>query len=320
MSNINDLPIEIMSKILSLLNKQDNYRCLFVNRYFYSASLLELWKVVQIQSREKFEQCIHGLNSSKLHIGNSIIRFTVEYDMKDKELLTVLPLIPNLEILHLLNGTLLTDKSITQVPSCCKRLKGFKIDDSSISDQSTHCLARCHRLEKLYISRCHNLTSNALHFFINLPIRRLTIKDCSLITASETALDIRSMVLLTDLAIHVDSDRLYEVIGCLTVDDKGIPYLPQLQQVSIHAIMPELIYRHIPIISFLKAHSQIHHLALFNVGVTNEAIKSMDFNLPNLETFCVEESPGLSAESACHILNCCPKLYKLEYTELIPLA
>jgi hypothetical protein len=274
--------------------------------------------VVQIQSREKFEQCIYGLNSSKLHIGNSIIHFTIEYDMKDKELLTVLPLIPNLETLYLLNGTLLTDKSITQVPNCCKQLKGFKIDDSSISDQSTHFLAQCHRLEKLYISRCHNLSPNALHFFINLPIRKLTIKDCSLITASETALDIRSMTLLTDLAIHVDSDRLYEVIGCLIVDDKGISYLPHLQQVSIHAIMSELIYRDVPIIPFLKAHSQIHHLALFNTGITDEAIKSMDFDLPNLKTFCIEEFPGLSVESACHILYCCPKLYKLEYTELRP--
>lgn len=312
MSNINDLPTEIMSKILSLLKKQDNYRCLFVNRYFYSASVLDLWKVVQIQSREKFEQCIYGLNSSKLHIGNSIIHFTIEYDMKDKELLTVLPLIPNLETLHLLNGTLLTDKSITQVSNCCKQLKGFKIDDSRISDQSTYFLAQCHRLEELYISRCHYLSPNALHFFINLPIRKLTIKACSLITASETALDIRSMNLLTALTIHVNSDRLYEVIGCLTVDDKGIPYLPHLQQVSIHATMSELTYRNIPIISFLKAHSQIHHLTLYNTGVTNEAIKSIDFNLPNLKTFCVKEFPRLSLAHVYHMFNCCPKLYNLE--------
>lgn len=314
MSIVNDLPVEVISEILNMLWKRDIYQCLFVNKRFYSASVLVLWKALEIYSKEEFDQCFYGLNSSKHHIGNNVKDITIaHYCIRGEEFVNMLPLISNLEALHIITCTGLTEESIMQVSQYCKQLRTLALGYSTISCQSAISLSHCSHLSSLYFKCCPSMTSEALRAFINLPIERLTIKHCRWLTTVETAHDVRSFACLKHLNIQIDNDELVEFIRCLTVDDKGMPYLPYLQTFGIEGTMTQPFPFDIPIVSFLKSHPHLRDLHLFSVGVSDEILKNLDCYLPDLESLLIEEEcTEFSAQSIRSIVYCCPKLSKLE--------
>lgn len=307
MSVISTLPIEIMSKILGLLESGDKYKCMLVNKEFYSSTMPELWRNLVISTMNQLYRFINCLNGAENQIGINIksIRFGWYSYVSDDELLYILALAPNLEELKISYAQELTDKSIMAIPQYCKFLTHFQLGYSSVSNHSVQVLGQCNQLRKLTLVECNMLDSNALKPFAHLPINYLDLTGCSWLTVNETARDLRLFTHLTDLNIE-DCDPIpTDFLHFLTTDDTGKPYLPYLKRfgVSSYQISDD------DIIPFLKAHQDIRELFLFSPGITDRTLENIT-HLSHLQYLGIKSRKELSPPIVRKLVNQCTKLSK----------
>ena len=153
MTTIEDLPREIVSLICSLLKQPEKYNCVFVNKEFHSASIPELWREPTLPTTYSLHQLIKCLNHSKHQRGDYIRMLKLDYTISihDEELLSLLQLIPNLEVLEIRQAEQLTDKSIIPISKYCKQLRTLLIVGSPMSYRSAHYLGKCQQLQRLLI-------------------------------------------------------------------------------------------------------------------------------------------------------------------------
>lgn len=319
MSTISDLPYEVLSKILCSLDKKDKYRCLFVNKTFYSVSVLELWKAPDVFGRT-ISDFIDCLNLFGHTIGSNVKRITLHYNFSDKQFLHILSFLPNLEEMIIFDGNYLTDKSIAQIPKYCKHLKCLELNFLNISDQSFVFFDQCYQLTRLAINSCQNMTSKALLAFINLPIKNLKLWGCKWMLSVETAFCIRSLTCLTHLDLSFTLCNPIEFLRCITVDDTGMPYLPHLQYFSIVTTPNQSNNIDTSLIPFLRTHSHICHLDLHLDQISDALFKAVACHLPCLKTFNIGNSVGTPAKSIREIVYQCSRLsdvdiYDIDFTE-----
>lgn len=289
MTTIEDLPREIVSLICSLLKQPEKYNCVFVNKEFHSASIPELWREPTLPTTYSLHQLIKCLNHSKHQRGDYIRMLKLDYTISihDEELLSLLQLIPNLEVLEIRQAEQLTDKSIIPISKYCKQLRTLLIVGSPMSYRSAHYLGKCQQLQRLTLAACPNLTPMTLLPFAECAIEYLDLSGCKWLTASDTAIDLCSFTHLTHLTLiccdAISSDFLHRLTGAL----------PQLQDFSItgNAVIDDDA-----IIPFLKTHTRIRGLFLLECAITDSTLEVIANYLPDLHnldiSFCTSLTPN----------------------------
>lgn len=118
MTTIEDLPKEIILKIFNLLETENVYQCQLVNKHFHSASIPALWRDLSIDTEDDYHWFINYSCVSGQRTGQYVksIYFCFGSNIDDEKLMSVLPLIPNLEELEIKDATIPIDKSLLSQP------------------------------------------------------------------------------------------------------------------------------------------------------------------------------------------------------------
>lgn len=312
MSSVNSLPKELLVRTFNLLEQRDVYQCLFVNKTFYAASAYAVWKKIKIRSGKMFEHCLYRLTSTKYQLGNSIRCMSIVYNMSDEELLGILPLIPRLEKLSLMNGRLLTDKSLTQISRYCKHLESLKLQFVNLSYHSVFYLGKCNQMKALEFSFCRDATFRILQPFANSLVERLNLNAHGCRTEIQTIISIRLLTRLTHLDLCIENHDPSDVFRYFTTDVEGEPCLPHLQR--FHLVMPagELRPDNIAITNFIKTHPHIRELHLEVDGMTDGILRTIACHLPDLETLWIKRPTGFTKDSIRDVARQCSKLSLVE--------
>ncbi|KAG0735484.1 hypothetical protein G6F62_003885 [Rhizopus arrhizus] len=316
MSTINDLPNEVLSKIFSLLRRSHKYKCLLVNRRFYSVAVLELWKSITIYGYEN-DKTARCLGLFCIRIGERVKRLKLGYGPDHLQIICILSYLPNLEELVLSKTPNLIEREVLQIPKYCKHLESLALSKLEISNQSLLSFDQCHLLKRLKFSSCPYMTPDALTPFIGLPIESLTIHECDWIRFTNTALYIRLFSNLIQLDVDSSLINLAGFLRIITVDDADMPYLPRLQYFSIGSGTHQGNDLDIAIISFLRTHPRIRYLKLRSNQISNYVFDAITRYLLDLETFIVRKSTSTSAKNARKIVYLCSKLLYVEIHRIL---
>ncbi|SAM03211.1 hypothetical protein [Absidia glauca] len=171
-----NLPLEIIELIISHISAhEDLYTCLFINKYFYRATLPVLWhspksvlsngKTVYLRYRHVY-QC--GTSSDSLGFfgvsnRHHIRRLSFNGAVAMFEITQFLPLIPLLTEL-VLDYVRTNDKKMDVVARRCRHLQRITLRSLRwVSPKTIVSLARhCPRLTGISLSDCPNISANAL--------------------------------------------------------------------------------------------------------------------------------------------------------------
>lgn len=312
MSTLENLPREIISLICSLLEQPEKYNCIYVNKELYSASIPELWREPTLPSTKALHQLIKCLHHSKHQRGDYIrvIRLGCFVGINDEELLSLLPLIPNLEVLELRQAEQLTDKSLIPVSRYCKQLKQFGVKRALATYRTMHYLGGCVELQRLTLAACPNLTPMALLPFAHLPIEHLDLSGCKWLTASDTARDLCSLEHLTSLSLIccdvISADFLHQLTGALI----------HLQDFSITG---NAVIEDDAVIPFLKTHPNLHGLFLLECAITDATLKAIGQYLPNLHHLDISFCTRVTTHGVRDLVFQCPhlKLLGVKYCGIV---
>lgn len=308
MSKFDELPHEIISLFCSLLKQSAKYNCIFVNREFHAAAIPELWREPVLASTHVVRQLLKCLKLSKHQRGEYIraIRLGFKVDISDSDLLSLMPLLPNLEVLEIRKADELTDKSVMRVSQYCTQLKSFGIKGSMVTYRSAHYLGQCQQLTKLSLESCPNLSALALLPFSGLHIEYLDLSGCKWLNISETAYDLCFLEDLINLNLVCCDTISTEFINYLTFNDyHGKPSLTKLQDFSITG---GTVIDDCCIIPFIKTHPNIRGLFLLECAITDLTLDAISRYLPYLHNLDVSFCGKLSSAGVRNLIYKCPNL------------
>lgn len=307
MSKFEELPREIVSLFCSLLKQSAKYNCIFVNREFHAAAIPELWREPVLPTTTVLKKLLKCLKLSKHQRGEYIrsIKLGYKVAMTDDDLLTLMHLMPNLEILELRKADELTDKSIMRVSQYCRQLKSFGIKGAMVTYRSAHYLGQCQQLTKLALESCPNLSPLALLPFAELDIEYLDLSGCKWLNVADTADDLRSFHNLTHLNLVCCDIVSMDFIHHLTTNGEGKPCLPKLQDFSITGgtVMDDSA-----IIPFIKTHPNIRGLFLLECIITDHTLDAISKYLVSLHNLDVSFCRRLTARGVRNLISNCPNL------------
>ncbi|KAG2204986.1 hypothetical protein INT47_002610 [Mucor saturninus] len=309
MSKFEELPREIISLFCSLLKQPAKYNCIFVNKEFHAAAIPELWREPVLTSTSTVKQLLKCLKLSKHQRGEYIrvIKLGFKVVMNDGELLSLMPLMPNLEVLELRRADELTDKSIMRVSHYCPQLKSFGLKGALVTYRSAHYLGQCQKLTRLSLESCPNLTPWALLPFAQLHIEYLDLSGCKWLNVTETAYDLCSFEHLTNLNLVCCDTISMDFINHLTANDRhhGNPCLTKLQDFSITG---GTIIEDSVIIPFIKTHPNIRGLFLLECAITDRTLDAISRYLPYLYNLDVSFCGKLTQRGVRKLVCKCPNL------------
>lgn len=306
MSKFDELPREIIALFCSLLKQSAKYNCIFVNREFHAAAIPELWREPVLTSTAVIKQLLKCLKHAKHQRGEYIrvIKLGYKCVLNDEELLSLMQLMPNLEVLELRKADELTDKSITRVSQYCAQLKSFGIKGALVTYRSAHYLGQCQQLRKLTLESCPNLTPLALLPFAELNIEYLDLSGCKWLNVTDTAYDLAAFQHLTHLNLVCCDMVSMDFINHLTNNDRhgGQACLPKLQDFSITG---GTILEDSAIIPFIKTHTNIRGLFLLECAITDHTLDAIARYLPDLHNLDISFCRKLTARGVRNlIINC----------------
>lgn len=309
MSKFEELPREIISLFCSLLKQSAKHSCIFVNREFHAAAIPELWREPVLASTNIVKQLLKCLKLSKHQRGEYIrvIKLGFKVTMNDGDLLSLMPLMPNLEVLELRKADELTDKSIMRVSQYCPQLKSFGLKGALVTYRSAHYLGQCQQLTRLSLESCPNLTPLALLPFAELHIEYLDLSGCKWLNVTETAYDLCSFEHLTNLNLVCCDTISMDFINHLTTNDRyhGKPCLTKLQDFSITG---GTVIEDSAIIPFIKTHPNIRGLFLLECAITDQTLDVISRYLPFLHNLDVSFCGKLTQRGVRNLICKCPNL------------
>lgn len=310
---IDALPKEILLKIFNQLEQPDKYNSVCVSKKFYSFFIPELWKKIEIYSKDMLTKFIYGLNNSEGSVGLHVKHAIIDYcSIDDDAFLAILPLIPNIEIFEIDGAEGLTDKSVTQIFRFCKELKSIWLSQAQASYQSALSLAQYHQLQSLSLKSCTNMTSKVLLPFSVLPIKSLLLCDWNKwLTVNETACDLQLFTHLTSLSIASVIAINPQFFYTLLKNSNGIPCFPQLKVFHLEGTLSQESYDDRGIALFLKTHPGIRDLSLLLCNISDNSINTIAHHSLDLECLWVVDCVKVSAQAVRQMIYRCPKLSNL---------
>lgn len=313
MITIDALPKEILLKILSQLEQSDKYNSVCVSKKFYSFFIPELWKKIEIHSKDMLTKFIYGLNNSEGSVGLYVKHAVIGHCSIDNDaFLAILPLIPNIEIFKIDGAEGLTDKSVTQIFPFCKQLKSLWLSQAQVSYQSALSLAQCHQLQSLSLKSCTSMTSRVLLPFSVLPIKTLSLCDWNrYLTVNETGCDLQLFTHLTSLSIASVIVLNPQFFYSLLKNTNGLSCFPQLKVLHLEGTLSPESYDDRGIALFLKTHPGIRDLSLIICNISDNSINTIAHHLPDLECLWIADCIKVSAQAVRQMIYRCPKLSNL---------
>ncbi|KAG1056005.1 hypothetical protein G6F43_002075 [Rhizopus delemar] len=297
MTTIEDLPKEIILKIFDLLETENVYQCQLVNKHFHSASIPALWRNLSIDTEDDYHWFINYSCVSGQGTGQYVksIYFCFGSNIDDEKLMSVLPLIPNLEELEIKDATILTDKSLSFIPKCCKKLNKLTWESLTMTYEAGLMLGQCSELETLHLNCCYLFHPNCLQPLIDVPLKRLVITEGSWLI--ETARDLARFHHLKELTIQNCGDIPNEFFQQLAFG------LPNLKHLYVEKVKEEA-----GLVSFLKTHSGLREIWLDSCHVTDATVETITHYIHGLELLLFKTTEDVSIQ-ALHQLVChCPNL------------
>ncbi|CAO3601119.1 unnamed protein product [Absidia cylindrospora] len=174
MTNLGDLPVEILSLIIRHLENRDRHSCTLVNKRFHTVANPILWALLMVFHEPEFVNWRSTITHSNRALGQHVRALGVLVPVKSRSLLSFLKRLPLLQRLliyrHGSTGRNIPDTIFQQVPRLCPHLKSLvvhKIDigqvafetnamndihqDHALADKVAMDLTRLHQLKKLSI-------------------------------------------------------------------------------------------------------------------------------------------------------------------------
>ncbi|KAI9484172.1 MAG: hypothetical protein EXX96DRAFT_561156 [Benjaminiella poitrasii] len=295
MAKLIDLPREIITLICCSLKQSTKHTCIFLNKEFHDAAILELWREPILQTTESLKKFIKCLELSKYPRGECVrvMKLGYKVHLMDDELILLLHFMPSLEVLELRKADTLTDKSLMQVSHYCSQLKSFGVTGALMTYRSAHYLGHCKQLRRLTFACCQYLTPFALLPFEQLKIEYLDISGCKWLNVKETAYDLGCLKHLTHLNLVCCNTVSKEFIQHITTTANETPCLANLQDFSITG---GTLLDDGAIIPFVKTHAQLRGLFLLECAITDQTLDAIGAHLPllhNLDlSFCHRLTPN----------------------------
>ncbi|KAI9359739.1 hypothetical protein BD770DRAFT_385411 [Pilaira anomala] len=310
MPKFDELPHEIISLFCSLLKQSAKYNCIFVSREFHAAAIPELWREPVLSSTHVVKQLLKCLKLSKHHQRGEyirVIKLGYKVSISDNDLLSLMPYLPNLEVLEIRKADELTDKSVMRVSQYCTQLKSFGIKGALVTYRSAHYLGQCQQLTKLSLESCLDLSALSLLPFAELHIEYLDLSGCKWLNIEETAYDLCSFEHLINLNLVCCDTISTDFINYLTSNDRyqGKACLTKLQDFSITG---GTVIEDSSIIPFIKTHPNIRGLFLLECAITDRTLDVIAKYLPYLHNLDVSFCGNLTPVGVRNLICKCPNL------------
>ncbi|CAO3663262.1 unnamed protein product [Rhizopus stolonifer] len=248
-------------------------------------------------------QLIKCLHHSKQQRGDYIRAVRLGYDItiSDDELLSLLPLIPNLEVFAIKQAEQLTDKSLIPISNYCRQLKHFSVSGALCSYRTAHYLGQCIQLQQLGFAACPNLTAMALLPFVHRAIEQLDLSGCKWLTVNDTAQDLRSFVHLTHLNL-ICSD---------IISADFLHHLTELVHLQDFSITGNSVIDDQAIVPFIKNHSNLRGLLLLECAISDDTLQVIAEYLPELRHLDISFCTRVTLQAIRSLIHHCPYLEAL---------
>ncbi|ORZ05598.1 hypothetical protein BCR42DRAFT_178149 [Absidia repens] len=318
MNHLNHLPSELISSILSYVDKQDLCKCSLVDKSFYKATLPLLWQKLTIDNQGTLHTMTRILeastsSSSATVLGELVRSVTIKALLSDDDLLAFIKHVPLITHLSLKKAYYISDDSLVQVPGLVPHLTHLDIYRADITQRSMEAIGHC-PLQQLTLIRCDDLESN---MFASLTRCSSTLTSLDISYRSLHGLetpDMAQQAVANLMALH---HLTYFHIYCRPEQDSS-PFINALfDDVPFMAPWPELTSLDLypcrdvtdtMAIALLQAQPKLTHVGLCDSQITDKTLDAIATCLPEVVKVDVTCNPGITPDGLRRLVKTCRKL------------
>ncbi|ORZ05648.1 hypothetical protein BCR42DRAFT_473978 [Absidia repens] len=319
MNHLNHLPYELISSILSYVDKQDLFTCSLVDKSFYKATLLLLWQELEIDTQDTLhtmtrilEASASSCSSSATVLGELVRSVTIKAKLSDDDLLAFIKHVPLITDLSLNYATYISDDSFVQVAGLVPHLTHLYIWGAVITQRSMEAIGHC-PLQQLTLVFCEDLESNMFASLTRCSstLTLLNIRQCSLHgletpdTAQQAVANVMALHHLTSLQIYCHTYDYSPFITALFVDLPSRAPWPELTSLYLgtcHNVTDSMA------IALLQAQPKLTHVGLVESQITDKTLDAIATYLPEVVEINVKWNDGITPDGIHRLVKTCRKL------------
>ncbi|CAO3596645.1 unnamed protein product [Absidia cylindrospora] len=313
MTNISQLPFEIIHLIVLYVHKRDRYACTLINKQFHSATNPLLWKRLAIYDEVTLLNITASMAESPHHSLGQHIRF-LEFGsfLTDVQFLDIMQHVSHLESIQITNAPHITDISFEHLPRQYPHLTYLCLHESPITRRSIVALGKhCSQLGEINLERCTNLGCDLFSALATWPLlENLTISLCNLngmnntLVAEETTLDMIACHGLKHLFIQ---ELPFDFSRCITTthDRDGNLAWPHLTHLFLNT---RSTLNDSQVIAFIQSHPHLEELELTGGTLTDATLDAIAMNLPGILCVGVSGNRRITSGAVRRLVQNCPEL------------
>ncbi|ORZ05596.1 hypothetical protein BCR42DRAFT_427947 [Absidia repens] len=317
MNHLNQLPSELISSILSYVDKQDLFTCSLVDKSFYKTTLSLLWQELEIDTQDTLHTMTRILeastsSSSATVLGELVRSVTINARLSDDDLLAFIKLVPLITDLSLVKASQISDDSFVQVPDLVPHVTHLYLCAADITQRSMEAIAHW-PLQQLTLIFCEDLESNMFTSLTRCSstLASLDIRNCSLHgletpdTAQQAAANLMTLHHLTYFHIYCPSHDYSPFTTALFVDLPSITPWPELTYLNLspcHDVTDSMV------IALLQAQPKLTQVGLCDSRITDKTLDAIATYLPEVVKVDVMLSPDITADGLRRLVKTCRKL------------
>ncbi|ORZ05593.1 hypothetical protein BCR42DRAFT_456745 [Absidia repens] len=318
MKHLNHLPYELISSILSYVDKQDLFTCALVDKSFYKATLPLLWQKLEIHNQDTLHTMTRILesstSSSSATVLGELVRIVMIFtELSDDDLLAFIKHVPLITHLSLEEATYISDDSFVQVPGRVPHLTHLYIGRAEITQRSMEAIGQC-PLQELTLVGCDELESNLFALLARCCSSTLTsleITHCSLRwldtpdTAQQAVANLMVLHHLTSFQIYSYEHDFSPFITALFVDVPSMAPWPELTCLHLY---PCRDVTDAMAIALLQTQPKLTNVSFCYSHITDNTLDAIVTYLPEIVEVEVMGNPGITSDGLRRLVKTCRKL------------
>ncbi|ORZ05597.1 hypothetical protein BCR42DRAFT_473935 [Absidia repens] len=317
MNHLNHLPYELISSILSYVDKQALFTCALVDKSFYKITLPLLWQKLEIDTQDTLHTMTRILeastsSSSDTVLGERVRSVRIKARISDDDLLAFIKHIPLVTDLSLDYASHISDDSFVQVADLVPHLTHLYIWNADITQRSMEAIGHF-PLQQLTLLSCHELNYNMFASLTRCSstLTSLDIRNCSLHgletpdTAQQAVANLMALHHLTSFQIYCPSHDYSPFINALFVDLPSMAPWPELTYLDLspcHDVTDTMA------IALLQSQPKLTQVGLCDSQITDKTLDAIATYLPEVAKVDVTCNPGITPDGLRRLVKTCRKL------------
>ncbi|ORZ05649.1 hypothetical protein BCR42DRAFT_178586 [Absidia repens] len=317
MNHLNHLPYELISSILSHVDKQDLFTCALIDKSFYKTTLPLLWQVLEIDTQDTLHTMTRILeastsSSSATVLGELVRSVMLRGELSDDDLLAFIKHVPLITDLSLKYSRHISDDSFVHLPGLVPHLTHLYIWGADITQRSMEAIAHF-PLQQLTLICCHKFDYNMFASLTQCSstLTSLNIRECSLHgletpdTAQQAVANLMALHHLTSFQIYSTRHIYSPFITALIVD---VPSMAPWPELTLLYLYPCYDVTDSMAIALLQAQPKLTHVGLVDSQITNKTLDAIATYLPEVVEINVKWSDSIYPDGLRRLLKTCRKL------------